>query len=143
VILGTLAVTQPEIVTDLIARHGADRIAVALDARDGFIATHGWQKSSAVTPVELGKRFAAAGARHALYTNVGREGTLGGVDASGTAELARQTGLAVIASGGVNGLMDVRSLVQTGAVSGVVLGTALYEGKLAFPDALKIASGAG
>ncbi len=141
VILGTMAVTQPELVTDLIVRHGADRIALALDARDGYIVTHGWQQASAVTPIELGKRFAASGARHALYTNVGREGTLGGVDAAGTADLARQTGLAVIASGGVSGLADVRALVETGAVAGVILGTALYEGKLTLSSALQIASG--
>lgn len=141
VILGTLAVTHPELVADLIARHGADRVAVALDARDGVITTHGWQQASTVTPVVLGKRFAAAGARHALYTNVGREGTLGGVDAAGTADLARQTGLAVIASGGVSGLADVRALVETGTVAGVVLGTALYEGKLTLADALKVARG--
>jgi len=139
VILGTLAVTQPELAASIIARHGAERIAVALDARDGYIATHGWQQASAVTPVELGKRFAASGARYALYTNVGREGTLGGVDVAGTADLARQTGLAVTASGGVSGLGDVKALVETGAVAGVVLGTALYEGKLTLADALRVA----
>ncbi len=139
VVLGTLAVTQPEAVGSLIAAHGAERIAVALDARDGYVATHGWQQASALTPVELGKRLAGMGVRHALYTDVGRDGMLGGVDADGTAALARATGLAVIASGGVSGLADIVALAKTGAIAGVVLGTALYENRLSLPDALRAA----
>lgn len=139
VVLGTLAVAQPELVAALIAQHGAERIAVALDARDGQVTTHGWQQISTATPAELGKRLAASGARHALYTDVSRDGELGGVNVAATAELARQTGLSVIASGGVSGLADVIALRAAGGVAGVVLGKALYEGRIDLAEALKAA----
>jgi phosphoribosylformimino-5-aminoimidazole carboxamide ribotide isomerase len=140
VVIGTLAVIDPELVGELVTEHGADRIALALDARNGFITTHGWQQGSALTPAVLGKQFAELGARHALYTDVGRDGLLGGVDAAGTAALARETGLDVIASGGVRDLDDIQALSATKIVAGVILGTALYEGKIALPDALRIAA---
>jgi len=138
VMIGTLAVSQPNVVADLIAQYGADRIVLALDGRDGKIVTHGWQQASTVTPVQLGRQFVALGARHALYTDVGRDGTLGGIDVSGTAELARDTGLQVIASGGLRSLEDVRELAATEAVAGVILGKALYEGLLSVRAALAV-----
>ena len=140
VVIGTLAVTQPDLVSQLVSYHGADRIALALDARNGFITTHGWQQGSQQTPTALGKHFADLGARHALYTDVSRDGLLGGVDAIGTAELARQTGLAVIASGGVRDLADIQALSDTKIVAGVILGTALYEHKVTLADALRVAN---
>ena len=136
--IGTLAVSQPDLVTDLIARYGADRIVLALDGRDGKIVTHGWQQASDITPVQLGKQFVALGARHALYTDVGRDGMLGGVDVTGTADLARATGLQVIASGGLRNIEDVRALTATKAVAGVILGKALYEGLITVREALAI-----
>ena len=139
VVIGTLAVTEPDLVGQLIAHYGADRIALALDARDGFITTHGWQQGSQQTPAALGQHFAKLGARHALYTDVARDGLLGGVDAAGTAELAHVTGLAVIASGGVLDLADIQALSATKSIAGVILGTALYERKITLADAMRMA----
>jgi phosphoribosylformimino-5-aminoimidazole carboxamide ribotide isomerase len=137
VVLGTIAVQQPDQVAAWVTQYGAEKISVALDARDGFVATHGWQQVSAVTPADLGKRFAGMGVRHALYTDVSRDGELVGVNVAGTAELARATGLQVIASGGVGSLADVIALRETGAVAGVILGKAMYEGRIDVAAALK------
>jgi phosphoribosylformimino-5-aminoimidazole carboxamide ribotide isomerase len=136
VVLGTIAVQQPEKVQEWVAQYGAERIAVALDARDGFVATHGWQQLSTQTPIDLGKRLASFGVRHALYTDVNRDGELSGVNVASTAALATATGLAVIASGGVSSLTDLIALKQTGKVAGVVLGKALYEGRLTVEQSL-------
>jgi phosphoribosylformimino-5-aminoimidazole carboxamide ribotide isomerase len=137
VVLGTIAVQQPEQVAAWVQHYGAEKISVALDARDGFVATHGWQQTSAVTPTDLGKQFAAQGVKHALYTDVSRDGELVGVNVAGTADLARATHLNVIASGGVGSLQDVIALRETGSVAGVILGKALYEGRIDLPAALR------
>jgi phosphoribosylformimino-5-aminoimidazole carboxamide ribotide isomerase len=139
VVLGTIAIEQPGIVVDAINRWGADHVCVALDARDGKIATHGWQQKTDVTPIEFGKKMAADGVIHALYTDVNRDGLLGGVNVETTAALGRETGLQVIASGGVSSLDDVRNLKATGSVAGVVIGIALYEGKFTLEQAIQTA----
>ncbi len=141
VVLGTIAIQQPEIVSQAIERWGADRICVALDARDGKVATHGWQQKTDVTPVEFGKQMVQRGGVHALYTDVNRDGGLQGVNVEGTVRLAEETGLQVIASGGVHSLDDIRQLKASGAVAGVVIGMALYEGKFRLEEALAIAGG--
>jgi len=139
VILGTLAVREPEQAGEAVARFGADAVAVALDARGDRVATHGWQQVSAWTPAELGRRFAEMGVRHALFTDVSRDGDLSGVAVEATAALARETGLAVIASGGVAGLDDLRALRAARDIAGVVIGKALYTGALRLEDALEAA----
>ncbi|GAB4481988.1 MAG: 1-(5-phosphoribosyl)-5-[(5-phosphoribosylamino) methylideneamino]imidazole-4-carboxamide isomerase [Anaerolineae bacterium] len=137
IILGTLAIRQPETAGEAVRRFGVEAVAVALDARDGLIAIEGWQTQSTHTPVELGRRFAAAGVKHALYTDISRDGRLIGVDVEGTARLARETGLSVIASGGVAELDDIRRLRASGAgIAGVVIGRALYEGAFTLEEAL-------
>lgn len=135
-ILGTLAVEQPDVADEAVRRFGPQAVAVALDARGDRVATHGWQQISAWTPVELGRRFAALGVVHALYTDVSRDGDLSGVNVAATARLARETGLSVIASGGVASLDDIRALRQTEVVAGVIVGKALYSGVLTLKDAL-------
>lgn len=139
VILGTLAVQRPDMAGEAVQRFGAQAVAVALDARGERVATHGWQQVSVWTPAELGARLAGMGVVHALYTDVSRDGDLSGVNVEATAALARATGLAVIASGGVASLDDVRRLRATGAVAGVVIGQALYTGAFALADALRVA----
>lgn len=136
VILGTLAVREPEQAGEAVSRFGADAVAVALDARGDRVATHGWQQVSAWTPADLGQRFAALGVRHALFTDVSRDGDLSGVAVEATAALARETGLAVIASGGVASLDDLRALRAAGDIAGVVIGQALYRGVFTLPEAL-------
>jgi phosphoribosylformimino-5-aminoimidazole carboxamide ribotide isomerase len=139
VVLGTAAVEKPEIVAAAIARWGPDGIAVGLDARDGKVATHGWQQKSGVTPIELGRKMALAGVRHALYTDVNRDGELSGVNVTATADLARATGLQVIASGGVKSYTDIVALQKSHVVAGAILGTALYEGLIDLAEAIRMA----
>ncbi|MFQ3536948.1 MAG: 1-(5-phosphoribosyl)-5-[(5-phosphoribosylamino)methylideneamino]imidazole-4-carboxamide isomerase [Aggregatilineales bacterium] len=139
VVLGTLAVEHPQHVAAMVARWGADAVAVALDARDGQIVTHGWQRETGVSAVELGKWLAVEGVRHAIYTDVSRDGELIGVNAEATAHLARQTGLQVIASGGVTALGEIIALRDAGNIAGVILGTALYEGLIDLAEAIRLA----
>lgn len=139
VVLGTVALTNPDLVTNAIQQYGAERITVGLDARNGKIATHGWTAVSDVTPTELGLAMAARGVIHALYTDVNRDGGLSGSNVDGTIELARATGLRVIASGGVSSVDEIRTLAKSGVVAGAVIGMALYEGKLTLTDALSAA----
>lgn len=139
VILGTLAVREPDRAGEAVGRFGADAVAVALDARGDRVATHGWQQVSAWTPVDLGRRFAQMGVRHALYTDVSRDGDLSGAAVEATAALARETGLAVIASGGVASLDDIRALRAAGNIAGVVTGQALYTGIFTLEEALAAA----
>ncbi len=141
VVLGTLALQQPDIVPEMIARWGADSIAVALDARDGIVTVRGWQESTGVTAVDFGRRMAALGVRHALYTDVSRDGALTGVNVAATVELAMETGLQVIASGGVQDISDVINLQVTGQIAGVILGTALYTGRIDLAAALRVVGG--
>lgn len=138
-VLGTIAVQQPEIVQQSVERWGAERVCVALDARGGKIATHGWQQTADMTPVELGQKMATLGVQHALYTDVSRDGGLQGVNLIGTVKLARETGLQVIASGGVSSLDDVRLLAASGAVAGAVIGMALYERRFTLREAIEAA----
>ncbi len=139
VALGTLAVEQPDIVAAVVDFWGADAVAVALDTRHGKVTTRGWQQVTDVTPVELGRQMVARGARHALYTDVTRDGELTGVNIAATVELAEATGLEVIASGGVTSLGDILALHESGKIAGAILGTALYEGLIDLAEAIRLA----
>ncbi len=140
VVLGTLALQQPQVVIEAVQHYGADAVCVALDARDGKITTHGWQSVSDASPVSLGQQMAAQGVRHALYTDVSRDGKLSGVDIDGTVHLGRETGLGVIASGGLAALDEITALKANGVVAGAVIGMALYQGHFTLRDALQIAA---
>lgn len=139
VVLGTLLVKQPELAPELVARFGPETITVALDAKGDKVTTHGWQESSPWTPAEIGKQLAINGLKHALYTDVSKDGDLSGVNVDATADLARQTGLAVIASGGVSSLDDIRNVKANSDIAGVVIGRALYAKMFSLEDALAIA----
>lgn len=141
VILGTVAVRQPEVVAEAVAQHGAERVAVGIDARDGRVTVQGWTEAAETTAPELAARMAALGVRHAIYTDVGRDGMLVGVNVEGTVGLARASGLQVIASGGVASLDDVRALKarEDEGIAGVIIGMALYRGAIRLPEALAVA----
>lgn len=141
VVLGTIAVKEPNIVQKAVEQFGPDAICVALDARDGKIATHGWQQATHFTPVEFGREMVERGVVHALYTDVQRDGKLSGVDVEGTVRLSVQTGLQVIASGGVSSLTEIETLHQSKQVAGVVIGMALYEKRFALAQAIAAAEG--
>ncbi|MCU0474554.1 MAG: 1-(5-phosphoribosyl)-5-[(5-phosphoribosylamino)methylideneamino]imidazole-4-carboxamide isomerase [Anaerolineae bacterium] len=142
VVLGTVAVQDPALVERALAQYGAEAVCVGLDSRNGLVATHGWQNVTDVTATALGQRMAAAGVQHALYTDVARDGALTGSNVEATIALGRETGLQVIASGGVSTLDEIRTLAASGNVAGAIIGMALYTGALALPDALAAAQGA-
>jgi len=141
VILGTVAIENPALVEEAVKRWGSEAICVGLDARDGKIATRGWQHKTDMTPLELGKQMVGYGVTHALYTDVNRDGRLQGVNVEATATLAKETGMQVIASGGVGSLDDIKRLKATGIIAGAIIGMALYEGRFGLTDALMLAEG--
>ncbi len=136
VVLGTAAVFNPVLVQSLLTTYGAERIAIALDARDGLVSIFGWQQKTDFTPAELGTDYAQMGIKHALYTDVNRDGELSGANITATAALAKQTGLLVIASGGVSSVEEIRDLRKTELIAGAVIGKALYDGHFTLQDAL-------
>ncbi|QPC80956.1 1-(5-phosphoribosyl)-5-[(5-phosphoribosylamino)methylideneamino]imidazole-4-carboxamide isomerase [Phototrophicus methaneseepsis] len=137
VVLGTLALKDPAAVEEAIARYGAERICVALDARDGKVTTHGWMETSDLTPIEVGQAMAGRGVRHALFTDVSRDGMLTGTNTDATIELAQETGLQVIASGGVATLEELTTLANSGAIAGAVIGMALYTKQFTLVQAIE------
>jgi phosphoribosylformimino-5-aminoimidazole carboxamide ribotide isomerase len=141
VVVGTAAVADPDLLRQALDRLGSERVAVGIDARDGIVATHGWQQTSGVSALNLARRMKALGVTHVVYTDIGRDGTLTGVNAEACAALAAACGLAVIASGGVATLDDIRRVkaVEADGVEGVIVGKALYAGQVDLAQALEIA----
>jgi phosphoribosylformimino-5-aminoimidazole carboxamide ribotide isomerase len=140
VVIGTLAITAPEIVVQAVERWGADRVAVGIDAREGRVATHGWTQTTDVDAVELARRVQALGVRWVVYTDIARDGTMRGPDVVGTRRLARETGLRLIASGGVASLNDVKALksLKPLGVEGIIIGQALYTGAIDLAEAISV-----
>lgn len=143
VILGSIAVKDPELVRQAVSEFGSEHILVGIDAKDGMVAVHGWGETSSLSAVELGKMMFDAGIVRTIFTDIARDGKLGGVNISATCEMAKKTNLKVIASGGVAGLDDIRQLksVATQGIEGVVVGKALYDNRLQLADAIAIAKG--
>jgi phosphoribosylformimino-5-aminoimidazole carboxamide ribotide isomerase len=127
VVIGTAAVGDRGLRRRAVEELGAD-LVVAVDARDGIVATHAWRSSSGVGVLDLAEELAADGVGTALYTDVSRDGTFSGVALEETAAIASI--VPTIASGGVRGARDVVALSKIGGVVGVIVGTALYEGRV-------------
>lgn len=138
VVLGSAVVDSPEMLDQLLARYGSDRVIVALDAVRGFLATHGWKTVTNLSIHDVARDLKHRGVTDVLYTNVDRDGTMNGPDVDGSLALAR-TGLRVIASGGVSGHDDVLTLAQhcKDGISSVIVGKALYEGRIDLPVLMK------
>jgi len=111
---------------------------VAIDARDGQVATRGWRETSAVSALDLAQEMSVLGVRRLLYTDISRDGTLTGPNYAANAALVQRTGLAVLASGGVASVEHIRQLKRSG-VEGVILGRALYTGAVRLAEALAAA----
>jgi phosphoribosylformimino-5-aminoimidazole carboxamide ribotide isomerase len=138
-VIGTLAMKQPELVTEAIEKFGAEAVCVAMDAKDGFVTTEGWTEQSHLTPVEFGRLMKERGVVHALYTDVSRDGSMMGVNIHDTIALANNTDLKVIASGGVSRMVEIRQLAHSGLVAGVIIGMALYRNEISLNEALTAA----
>jgi len=142
VILGSAAVRRPEFVAEA-CRAFEDRIAVGIDARQGMVATDGWAKTSSVSARDLARRFEDAGVAAIIYTDIGRDGMLSGLNLEQTLALAGAVTAPVIASGGVAGpqdLVDLRTVAAGTQIEGVVVGRALYDGRLRPAEALALLS---
>jgi phosphoribosylformimino-5-aminoimidazole carboxamide ribotide isomerase len=139
VILGTAALRDPELVKDA-ARACPGRIAVGIDARDGQVAVEGWAETSELSAIALAKRFEDAGVAAIIFTDIARDGMLGGVNAEATAALAASVSIPIIASGGVGGVEDIERLAAAKApIAGVVIGRALYDRRITPEAALAAA----
>jgi phosphoribosylformimino-5-aminoimidazole carboxamide ribotide isomerase len=129
VILGTAALINPALVREACGRFPG-RIAIGIDARGGKVATEGWVKTSQTTALELARALEDAGAAALIYTDIDRDGALQGVNVAATAALARAVKTPVIASGGVAGIGDLAALAAERVIAGVIIGRALYDGRI-------------
>jgi phosphoribosylformimino-5-aminoimidazole carboxamide ribotide isomerase len=130
IILGSAAVKDPDFAR-AACRAFPGHVALGIDARDGMVATEGWAETSDVSATDLARRFEDAGAAAVIYTDIARDGMLSGVNVAATAALARAVRLPVIASGGVAGVEDITALRDAAAgIEGVILGRALYDGRI-------------
>jgi phosphoribosylformimino-5-aminoimidazole carboxamide ribotide isomerase len=138
IILGTIAVEQPQLVQDLCQTYPG-QIVVGIDARDGKVATKGWVETSTVSATDLAKQMAQMGAAAIIYTDIHRDGTLTGPNIPALRELASGIEIPVIASGGVSSLQDLLSLLSLGTlgVTGAIVGRALYTGEVKLTEAIR------
>jgi len=138
-IIGTMAVTHPEFVSEL-CREFPGKIIVGLDANNGLVATDGWAKQTDIHVVDLAKRFEQDGVSSIVYTDIARDGMMQGVNVTATADLARKTLIPIIASGGITNLDDIAGLLHHAkeGIMGAITGRAIYEGSLDFNAAQKM-----
>ncbi len=135
IILGSIAVKDPQFVKDMAAKYP---IAVGIDAIDGYVAVEGWGEVSTMKATDLAREFADAGVAAIICTDVGRDGTLSGVNIDFTLDIARASKVATIASGGVKDEEDIKALIATNEIEGVIIGKAYYEGTLDLPKMFKL-----
>jgi phosphoribosylformimino-5-aminoimidazole carboxamide ribotide isomerase len=135
VVIGTAAAMDPGFLTAVAAEFPTERLAVGVDARDGRVAVRGWTETSTLTAAELTSRALGSGIATIIYTDVARDGMLGGPDIAGAQALQRQ-GARVIASGGISSLDDLRRVAAAG-LTGAIVGRALYEGRFDLSRALE------
>ena len=146
VILGTIAVKEPDLVREACRRF-PDRVVLGIDARQGRVAVEGWAEESDVEALDLARRFEDAGAAALVYTDIDRDGAMQGVNFAATAALAAAVSIPVIASGGVSSLDDIAALLARaetgsgGGIEGVIIGRALYDGRIEPEAALALAAG--
>ena len=139
-VIGTAAVENPALVENLCRNHGGGSVVVAVDARDGQVAVKGWTEQSSVSSLALARQMAQLGVERLLYTDISRDGTMTEPNYAANAALVRDTGMAVLASGGVASLEHIRLLAGTGA-EGVIIGRALYDGVISLRQAIEVARG--
>lgn len=135
-ILGTIAVDQPNVVSDAIQKFGPERVAVGIDARDGLVRVRGWKDNTGISATDLALQMRIVGLHTVIFTDISRDGLGSGLNIAATRELADVSGLDVIASAGVHTLSDVIA-ARDANLSGVIIGRALYEGTIDLKEALE------
>jgi len=133
-ILGTAAIDDQDLIKEACRRFG-NRVIVSIDARDGYVATHGWQESTAVTAIELAEMMASFGVERFIYTDISRDGTLTEPNYDSVHELSVKTRLPIIVAGGISSLEHLKRLAKLG-VEGAIVGRALYTGDIDLKAAL-------
>ena len=143
VILGSVAVKNPALVKEACQKYG-DRVVVGIDAKDGIVAVDGWGVSGDVEVTVLAKEMAKAGVKTIIYTDISRDGTLSGVNVEATARLARESGVKIVASGGVKSLDDIEALLpyEKDGIEGVIVGKSIYTGSLDLQEAIALVESA-
>ncbi len=134
-ILGSIAAKNPDFVKEMAAKYP---IAVGIDAIDGYVAVEGWAKTSSMKATDLAKEFAKSGVEAIICTDVGKDGTLSGVNVEFTVAIANASGIDTIASGGVRDIQDIKKLLDTKVVAGVIVGKAFYEGTIDLKEAFEL-----
>ena len=141
-VLGTIAIEQPDIVGNALARFGKERIAVGIDARDGVVRIRGWKDTSGIVATELALQMRLIGLQTIIHTDIGKDGLSSGLNITATCELSDVSGLNVIASGGVHTIGDIFA-ARDAELAGVIIGRALYEGTIDLKEMLRGAANAG
>lgn len=141
VIIGTKAVQSPDFIKELMDTFGPERIVLGLDAREGMVAIAGWVEKSSIAALDFGRQMHDLGIKTAVYTDVSRDGLLQGPNILSIGEMAKNTGLQIIASGGVTSPQNIRDLkaLEPAGVVGAIIGKALYDGKISLSEALQAA----
>ena len=137
VIIGTKAVEHPEFLRDMVRTFGEEAIVAGVDAKDGMVAVEGWEKVSSHTARDLCLTMKEYGVRHIVYTDISRDGMLSGPNVEATRKLTEETGLDIIASGGVSCMEDLKCLHEAG-IRGAVIGKALYENRIDLAEAVRL-----
>src|SRR6056297_459091 len=140
VIIGTLAVKNPELLKKIVNKFGSKKILISIDARDGKVATSGWQEESELKVIDFAKKLEQMGIKYILYTDIKRDGMLSGPDVEGLKELKENTSLNIIASGGISSLKDIEKLNELNFY-GVITGQALYTNQFDLKEAIEKVGG--
>ena len=137
VILGTVAIKDPDLVITAATRHPG-KIAIGLDTKDGMVACNGWEDDTTIKAEDLAIKFADAGIVAIIHTDINRDGAMMGVNFAETASLARKVSIPIIASGGAKNIDDVKTALSTRGIAGLISGRALYDGSLDLKEALQL-----
>lgn len=135
VIIGTKAAENPEFIRNMVNKFGQERIVAGIDAKNGMVAVEGWEKISDITASDLANRMKEYGIRHVVYTDIARDGMLSGPNVEYTKKLTDETGLDIIASGGMSSMEDLKELYYAG-IHGAIIGKALYENRIDLEEAI-------
>ncbi|WP_143319023.1 1-(5-phosphoribosyl)-5-[(5-phosphoribosylamino)methylideneamino]imidazole-4-carboxamide isomerase [Clostridium sp. HBUAS56010] len=137
VIIGTKAAENPEFIRDMVGKFGQERIVAGVDAKNGMVAVEGWEKLSNLSASELLSQMKEYGVRHVVYTDIARDGMLSGPNVEYTKKLTEETGMDIIASGGMSSMEDLKQLYEAG-VQGAIIGKALYEKRIDLREAVDV-----